>query len=84
MERRLQAIDALGIPTEFHAYEGLRHGFGLDTGTVAGGWINDAVAFWEAQFITPGTEAYRGFILDNVLHTGTNGDIHYNVYIPES
>ena len=24
-------------------------GFGLGTGTVAEGWINDAAAFWEAQ-----------------------------------
>lgn len=49
MERRIQAMAALGIPTEFHAYEGLSHGFGLGTGTVAEGWINDAVAFWEKQ-----------------------------------
>ncbi len=83
MERRLQAMDALGIPTEFHAYEGLSHGFGLGTGTVAEGWINDAVAFWEDQFVTPGTDTYRGFAVDNVLHAGKNGDIHYNVYIPE-
>jgi len=37
------------IPTEFHSYEGLPHGFGLGTGTVAEGWLNDAVAFWEEQ-----------------------------------
>ena len=49
MEARLDAMSALGIPTEFHAYEGLSHGFGLGTGTVAEGWINDAVAFWERQ-----------------------------------
>lgn len=49
MQRRLEAMAALGIPTEFHAYEGIGHGFGLGTGTVAEGWINDAVAFWEKQ-----------------------------------
>lgn len=49
MERRLQALDALGIPTEFHHYPGLGHGFGLGTGTVAEGWIDQAVTFWEAQ-----------------------------------
>lgn len=49
MQRRLDAMAALGIPTEFHAYEGPGHGFGLGTGTVAEGWINDAVAFWEEQ-----------------------------------
>lgn len=49
MESRLAKLSSLGIPTEFHAYEGLGHGFGLGTGTVADGWIEDAVAFWEAQ-----------------------------------
>ena len=49
MQRRIEALDALGIPTEFHHYPGLSHGFGLGTGTVAEGWMNQAVAFWEAQ-----------------------------------
>lgn len=49
MQRRLKNLENLGIPTEFHAYEGLSHGFGLGTGTVAEGWINDAIAFWEKQ-----------------------------------
>lgn len=49
MERRLQALRALGIPTEFHHYPGLAHGFGLGTGTVAEGWLEQAVTFWEAQ-----------------------------------
>ena len=49
MQNRLQQLTALGIPTEFHAYDGLPHGFGLGTGTVAEGWINDAVAFWMQQ-----------------------------------
>ncbi|MDD3141907.1 MAG: alpha/beta hydrolase, partial [Lachnospiraceae bacterium] len=31
-----------------------------------------------------GIEKYKNFLLDNVLHSQTNGDIHYNVYIPES
>lgn len=49
MERRLKNINALGIPTEFHKYPNLSHGFGLGTGTDAEGWINDAAAFWEQQ-----------------------------------
>ena len=49
MRDRLDAMSALGIPTEFHAYEGLPHGFGLGTGTAAEGWIRDAVNFWEKQ-----------------------------------
>ena len=47
MENRLEGMSALGIDTEFHKYPGLSHGFGLGTGTVAEGWIEDAVAFWE-------------------------------------
>ena len=47
MQSRLKKLDSYGIPTEFHSYEGLPHGFGLGTGTAAEGWINDAVDFWE-------------------------------------
>ena len=49
MQARLEAMSSIGIDTEFHVYEGLGHGFGLGTGTVADGWINDAIAFWERQ-----------------------------------
>ena len=49
MENRLERMAALGIDTEFHKYPGLSHGFGLGTGTVAEGWIEDAVAFWKKQ-----------------------------------
>lgn len=49
MRSRLEALSAQGAPTEFHVYEGLRHGFGLGLDTVAEGWIDDAIAFWEAQ-----------------------------------
>lgn len=49
MKQRLETLDGYGIPTEFHSYEGLPHGFGLGTGTIAEGWINDAVAFWESN-----------------------------------
>ncbi|MBQ9605832.1 MAG: hypothetical protein IJV16_01490 [Lachnospiraceae bacterium] len=48
MQNRLNTLTSrYGIPTEFHSYEGLGHGFGLGTGTVAECWINDAVMFWE-------------------------------------
>ena len=49
MQRRIEALDALGIPTEFHHYPDLPHGFGLGTGTVAEGWLDEAAQFWEAQ-----------------------------------
>ncbi len=50
MKSRLDNMSALGIDTEFHVYKGLRHGFGIGTGTIAEGWIDDAVKFWEKQF----------------------------------
>ena len=34
--------------------------------------------------VTEGTEMYQGFLLDNVLHSETEGDIHYNLYVPEN
>ena len=49
MQQRIQALSDLGIPTEFHHYPGLPHGFGLGTGTDAEGWLEQAVAFWQAQ-----------------------------------
>ncbi|MBQ9884341.1 MAG: alpha/beta hydrolase [Bacteroidaceae bacterium] len=49
MQLRLERLAALGIPTEFHVYPGLPHGYGLGIGTVAEGWIGDAIDFWRKQ-----------------------------------
>lgn len=49
MKQRLDGMSTLGIDTEFHSYKGLGHGFGLGTGTVAEGWLNQAIAFWQRQ-----------------------------------
>lgn len=49
MKARLDGMSALGIDTEFHSYPGLSHGFGLGTSTVAEGWIDEAIAFWQRQ-----------------------------------
>ncbi len=49
MERRINALSAMRVDTEFHHYPGLGHGFGLGVGTAAEGWIDDAIAFWEKQ-----------------------------------
>lgn len=49
MQARLDAMQQLGIDTEFHVYSGLGHGFGLGTGTSAEGWLDDAAAFWESK-----------------------------------
>lgn len=49
MRERIDNLDRLGIATEFHLYDSIGHGFGLGTGTVAEGWISDAVGFWKRQ-----------------------------------
>ncbi len=33
--------------------------------------------------VTQGTETYRGFQMDNVLHHPQEGDIHYHLHLPE-
>lgn len=52
MRSRLERLGGYGIPTEFHSYAGMPHGFGLGIGTIAEGWIDGAVAFWESQMKT--------------------------------
>lgn len=46
--------------------------------------VPKAAAEQAQKEITPGTSYYRGFLVDNVYHSGKNGDIHYNVYFPDS
>lgn len=36
------------------------------------------------EAVSEGVLTYRNFVTDNVLHSKDYGDIHYNVYIPES
>ena len=47
MERRIAAIQVNGTDAMIEVFPGLSHGFGLGTGTVAEGWIDNAVSFWE-------------------------------------
>lgn len=47
MEDRIERIKENGTDAEIEFFEGLSHGFGLGIGTVAEGWINNAVKFWE-------------------------------------
>lgn len=47
MEERIRRIQARGINAEIEVFEGLPHGFGLGEGTVAEGWFDRAVRFWE-------------------------------------
>ena len=49
MKRRVEALRKAGTPVEYREYEGLGHGFGLGTGTIAEGWVFDAIRFWETS-----------------------------------
>lgn len=47
MRNRIDQIRANGTAAEIEVFQGLSHGFGLGEGTVAEGWIDRAVSFWE-------------------------------------
>ena len=47
MERRIRTIRANGTDAVIEVFPGLGHGFGLGEGTIAEGWLNNAVRFWE-------------------------------------
>ena len=49
MKQRTARIRAQGTDAEIEIFEGLAHGFGLGTGTVAEGWLDHALSFWERQ-----------------------------------
>ena len=49
MQDRVDRIKANGTNAEIEIFEGLSHGFGLGEGTIAEGWIDNAVSFWERQ-----------------------------------
>ena len=34
--------------------------------------------------LTMGTENYKGFQMDNILHSDSLGEIHYHIYLPDS
>lgn len=49
MESRIERIREGGTPAKIEVFDGLGHGFGLGEGTVAEGWLERAVDFWEEQ-----------------------------------
>ncbi|MBQ9045541.1 MAG: alpha/beta hydrolase [Oscillospiraceae bacterium] len=49
MQRRIEMIQRNGTDAEIEIFDGLPHGFGLGLSTVAEGWLDRAVAFWERQ-----------------------------------
>ena len=52
MKNRIDRIKANGTDAEIEIFQGLSHGFGLGEGTVAEGWIDRAVAFWERAMVS--------------------------------
>lgn len=51
MEDRISRIQAQGTSAEIEVFDGLPHGFGLGEGTVAEGWLDNAVDFWEENMV---------------------------------
>jgi len=49
MEQYTARIQANGTAAEIEVFPGLSHGFGLGEGTVADGWLEHAVSFWQQQ-----------------------------------
>ena len=66
--------------TDEYTYNGLRVFWNGQTDTQS---ADNQSSSSKAYNVEQGTSKYRDFVLDNVLHSETEGDIHYNVYIPE-
>ena len=47
VENYIRQIQQDGTDAEVEVFNGLRHGFGLGQGTIAEGWIDRALSFWE-------------------------------------
>lgn len=47
VEYYIARLESAGTNAEVEVFDGLSHGFGLGEGTVAEGWIDHAVSFWE-------------------------------------
>ena len=49
MNNRINKIKKNGTDAMMEIFNGLPHGFGLGQGTIAEGWINNAINFWKKQ-----------------------------------
>lgn len=49
MENRINQIKSNGTDAEIEVFHGLPHGFGLGEGTIAEGWIDNAIRFWQSN-----------------------------------
>ena len=57
MQERIDRISANGTDTMIEVFDGLSHGFGIATGTVAEGWVDHAASFWERNMKAPSKTA---------------------------
>ena len=84
MERRINAIKANGTDAEIEIFDGLSHGFGLGTGTVAEGWLDSAVSFWERQMPTRSIPDELEYVPDGynrpAEHPGTLEKLEYQTW----
>lgn len=46
-----EALQAHGVPYVYHTFDSDVHGWGLATGTLADGWVEEAAAFWSGKVI---------------------------------
>lgn len=72
-----------GIASDEYTYNGLRFFWNSDNENDDEKQNKTAVNENSNYNIEQGTQEYKGFVLDNILHSDTEGDIHYNVYIPD-
>lgn len=49
MENYISRISDNGTNAKIEVFQGLSHGFGLGEGTVAEGWLDHAIEFWESN-----------------------------------
>ncbi len=45
----VEKLKEYGVPYYYRVCEGLNHGYGLGIGTVAEGWVEECIDFWQAQ-----------------------------------
>lgn len=63
MENRINQIKTNGTDAEIEIFHNLPHGFGLGEGTIAEGWLDRAVKFWENQMAHPVRKSSDGIYL---------------------
>lgn len=55
-----------------------------ESSKASGSSSRSAISTPTSADVTRGTDTYRGFTVDNVLHDPDDGDIHFSIYVPKS